>query len=291
MEVKQDRSDISSGTVRRSDPRTRADRDASDPGDPQRILGGEAQRHALRHTGPRSARLLARLVNDHLLPELRVESASPDDPVVVRSVPAPWRVLGRGNFAAVLSHPGFPELVVKVYAPGRPGFDAEREVYRRLGEHPAYSQCFHAEDGFLVLKRLHGVTLYDAVHQGMPIPEQVIRDIDEALGYARARGLHPHDVHGRNVMVHEGRGLVVDVSDFLKEEDCTKWEDLKKAYARVYRPLFMPLRLRVPYVVLDMVRLGYRTFRRLVPDRSPSCGTIPIDPDTGSARDRRPGSP
>lgn len=211
---------------------------------------------------------LTRLVYQELLPALRIESASPHDPVVVRHVPAPWQLLGRGNYAAVVGHPDHPERVVKVYAPGRPGFEAEREVYRRLGEHPAYSRCFYAEDGFLVLRRLHGVTLYDAVHRGLPIPPRVIDDIDRALGYARERGLHPHDVHGRNVMMDDGRGIVVDVSDFLKGEDCTKWEDLKKAYRRVYRPFFMRLRLPVPYFLLDLVRLVYRLFRRVFPDRS-----------------------
>jgi hypothetical protein len=211
---------------------------------------------------------LTTLIYRELLPALKIESLSPHDPVVVHQAPTRWHVLGRGNYAAVLYHPEYPEVVVKVYAPGRPGFEAEREVYHRLGEHPAYSQCMYAEDGFLVLKRLHGVTLYDAVHQGLPIPEQVIQDIDRALGYARQRDLHPHDVHGRNVMMQAGRGLVVDVSDFLKEEDCTKWKDLKKGYQRVYRPIFMPLRLPVPYFVLDLVRLGYRVFRRLSPDRS-----------------------
>lgn len=211
---------------------------------------------------------LAKVVYQGLLPALRIESVSPHDPIVVRHVPSPWRVLGRGNYAAVLSHPDHPDLVVKVYAPGRPGFEAEREVYRRLGDHPAYSECLYAENGFLVLRRLHGVTLYDSVHRGLPIPEQVIQDIDRALDYARSRGMHPHDVHGRNVMMQDGRGLVVDVSDFLKEEDCTKWEDLKTAYRRVYRPLLMPLRLRVPYFALDAVRLAYRLFRRVLPDRS-----------------------
>ncbi len=220
------------------------------------------------HGGGLSAGALVRLVREELLPALQIESVRPHDPVVARRIPPPWQLLGRGNFAAVLAHPSHPGLVVKVYAPGRPGFDAEREVYRRLGEHPSYSACYYAADGFLVLRRLHGVTLYDAVHRGLPIPDQVIQDIDRALGCARDRGLHPHDVHGRNVMMYEGRGLVVDVSDFLKEEDCTKWEDLKSAYRRVYRPLFMPLRLRVPYFVLDLVRLGYRLFRRAVPDRS-----------------------
>ena len=211
---------------------------------------------------------LRALVDRELRPALRIESVSPNDPVQVRHLPAPWQLLGAGNYAAVLVHPEHPELVVKVYAPGRPGFDAERAVYERLGEHPAYSQCLFAEDGVLVLRRLHGVTLYDAVHRGLPIPPQVIRDIDGALAYARSRGLHPHDVHGRNVMMHDGRGLVVDVSDFLEEEDCTKWQDLKAAYFRVYRPVFMRLRLRVPYAALDLVRLGYRLFRRMVPDRS-----------------------
>lgn len=126
----------------------------------------------------------------------------------------------------------------------------------------------YSRDCFLALKRLHGVTLYDAVHQGRPIPEQVIVDIDQALGYARSQDLHPHEVRGRSVMMQEGRGLVVDVSDFLKEDDCTKWEDLKKAYSRVYCPLLMPLRMRVPYAGLDIARLGYRVFRRIAPDRS-----------------------
>jgi len=58
----------------------------------------------------------------------------------------------------------------------------------------------------------------------------------------------PHDVHGRNVMMLSGRGLVVDVSDFLDEETCSKWNDLK-AYYWLYRPLFSPFRLRVPYFV------------------------------------------
>jgi hypothetical protein len=209
------------------------------------------------------------LVERELLPALVLASVDPTDPVVVRHAPAPWRVLGCGNYAAVLAHPDHPGLVVKVYAPGRPGLAAEVHVYRRLGDHPAFSRC-HASGtgkrlGYLVLRRLHGVTLYDAVHRGLPIPERVIRDVDAALDYARQRGLHPHDVHGRNVMMHDGRGLVVDVSDFLEEEDCSKWRDLRRAYYRVYRPLFMRLRLPVPHAVLTLVRRGYRLFRRVVP--------------------------
>jgi hypothetical protein len=228
-----------------------------------------ASQSAGRSARPRSsvAELTAR-VRRGLLPSLRLETPSPHDPVVVRHCPEPWQVVGSGNYAAVLCHPDHPALVVKVYAPGRPGFEAEVEVYRRLGKHTGYSECLYAADGFLVLKRLHGVTLYDCVHRGIPIPDQAIRDIDEALRYARSRGLHPHDVHGRNVMLQDGRGVVADVSDFLKTDDCAKWEDLTAAFDRVYRPLLRTLRLRVPYVLLDLLRACYRVFRRVVPRRT-----------------------
>jgi hypothetical protein len=52
----------------------------------------------------------------------------------------------------VLHHPQHPDLVVKVYGPGRPGLDQEAEVYRQIGFHPAFSQCFSVGDGYLVLR-------------------------------------------------------------------------------------------------------------------------------------------
>jgi len=211
---------------------------------------------------------LIKSIHQELLPELQIESLTPHNPVVVHQVPAPWRLLGTGNYAAVLYHPSYPDQVVKIYAPGRPGIVEELEVYCRLGPHPAFSKCLHAEETFLVLERLYGVTLYDCMHMGLPIPKQVIKDIDQALDYARGCGLHPHDVHGRNVMMCEGRGLVVDVSDFLHQGPCLAWDDLKKAYYWLYLPFFCPLRLRLPYFFLDVIRGAYRLYRRLVPRRS-----------------------
>ncbi|MCU0547931.1 MAG: serine/threonine protein kinase [Leptolyngbya sp. Prado105] len=208
-------------------------------------------------------RSLIQKIDQTLLPQLSIESCDPHDPIVIHRVPEPWQVLGTGNYAAVFTHPDFPDEVVKVYAPGRPGFEEEVEVYDRLGVHPAFSQCGYARDGVLVLKRLYGVTLYDCMHRGIRIPVQVIQDIDQALEYARDRGLHPHDVHGRNVTMWQGRGYVVDVSDFLHEEACSAWTDLKKAYYWVYRPILCPLRIRIPYFLLNAVRKTYRWIRSL----------------------------
>ncbi len=203
-------------------------------------------------------------VKDDLLPELDLSSESSHDPVVVKQYPHPWQLLGAGNYAAVFGHPDHPDLVVKVYAPGRPGLSAEVEVYDRLGNHPAFSQCLFAGHNFLVLKRLEGVTLWDALHHGIPIPPRIIKQIDRALDYARLQGLNPHDIHGKNVMMTTTqRGVVVDVSDFSHPDYCSAWDDLKRAYYWLYRPLIFPLKIRVPYWLLNWARAAYRKLRQL----------------------------
>lgn len=121
---------------------------------------------------------LVTIIHQELLPQLVVESVHPHNPAVVHHLPPPWELIGTGNYAAVVCHPDFPDVVVKIYAPGRPGFDEELEVYNRIGSHPAYSQCFYAYNGLLVLKRLFGVTLYDCLNRGLRIPVRVIKDID-----------------------------------------------------------------------------------------------------------------
>lgn len=208
---------------------------------------------------------LLKRIYDELLPDVHVESVAPHDPVVVSALPQPWEVLGLGNYAAVVAHPAHPEYVVKLYAAGREGWEEEVEVYRRLGRHRAYSECRYADGRrrLLVMRRLYGKTLYDCVLEGIRIPEQVIEDIDDALDYARRRGLFPHDVHGKNVMMTpEGRGVVVDVSDFLKRDLCLMWDDLKRAYRRIYKPFLYEHPVAVPDSLMNGVRKGYRLLRK-----------------------------
>ncbi|RMF28515.1 MAG: serine/threonine protein kinase [Cyanobacteria bacterium J083] len=200
----------------------------------------------------------------NLVDLVKIKSIEPHNPVRVGQIPQPWQLLGTGNYAAVFTHPDYPEIVIKIYATGRSGWTEEVEVYRRLGYHKAFSQCFYAEANWLILKRLHGVTLYDCLHLGLKIPKQVIKDIDLALDYAKSQGLTPHDVHGRNVMMWENKGLVVDVSDFLQASPCWAWQDLKKAYYLLYLPCFSWHRLSVPYWLLDAIRTSYRFYRRVL---------------------------
>ncbi len=198
-----------------------------------------------------------------LVATVNIQSINPYNPVRVDRIPQPWQLLGTGNYAAVFSHPSYSEIVVKIYAPGRSGWAEEVEVYRLLGHHRAFSECYHAEPNWLILKRLHGITLYDCMHLGLKITPQVIKDIDLALEYAQSKGLNPHDVHGRNLMMSEDRGLVVDISDFLNPLPCRAWEDLKQAYYLLYPPLFSWHQLSVPYWMLDLVRNSYRIYRQL----------------------------
>ncbi|CAM4514558.1 serine/threonine protein kinase [Paenibacillus typhae] len=205
---------------------------------------------------------LRELITDDLMLKAIIESIDPQEPVKVSNVPFPWSVLGCGNYAAVFCHPDYEDYAVKIYAPGRPGLEEEAEVYKLLGHHPAYARCYYIGSTFLILDRLHGVTFYDSMKQGILITEQAIRDIDYALDYARSRGLQPHDVHAKNVMIRDGRGLIVDVSDFLKQEDCSMWEDYKKAYYRLYRPIASRWIFPVPRTILEIVRKAYKWRKR-----------------------------
>jgi hypothetical protein len=211
---------------------------------------------------PQPPTQLKHLIHQTLLPHLKIHSLNPDNPVIPEHIPTPWQLLGCGNYAAVLYHPDHPDRIIKIYAPDRPGIQEEAEVYQRLGSHPAYSECYYVGENYLILRRLHGTTLYDSLHRGQRIPKSVIQEIDCALDYARSQGLRPHDVHGRNVMMAGQSGLVVDVSDFLKREDCGAWRDLRRAYYWIYRPLISPLRIPVPYGIIDLIRITYRKTRR-----------------------------
>jgi len=206
--------------------------------------------------------LFVQKIEQELLPHLTLNTRSPFDPVRVVSLPEPWEVIGCGNYAAVFGHPSFDDVVVKVYADNREGIKEEKKVYEQLGEHPTYSQLYAFGDHYLVLKKIKGITLYEAIHRGIYIPEHIIKDIDKGLEYAREKGLRPHDVHGKNVMMDEHRGYIVDVSDFYKIESCRKWKDLRKAYYKIYLPLFSRITFPVPYFMLNWIRKGYRLYRQ-----------------------------
>jgi hypothetical protein len=115
-------------------------------------------------------------------------------------------------------------------------------------------------DRHLVLKKLNGVTLFQALKEGIFIPRSVIEDVDKAIKYAKHRGLNPTDIHGKNIMMKDGKGYIVDVSDFLKPYTCPKWHHFKKMYIFLYTPLFRKFRFAIPFWLLEKVRKSYQYY-------------------------------
>ncbi|MCR8962278.1 serine/threonine protein kinase [Brevibacillus halotolerans] len=200
---------------------------------------------------------------ERFLEEVVLDSPSPYDPVQVLYAPHPWEIVGTGNYAGVFCHPDYPDVVVKLYAPGKPGIEEESEVYRRLGESKYYPICYEKGENYLVIKRMRGISLFDCVRYGIPIPENVIKEVDEALDEARAKGLYPQDVHGKNVLMYQGHAYIIDVSDYIHPGEDRKWKDIRRAYYRIYYPYLKERRIKIPLWVLDLVRKGYRFYRKL----------------------------
>ncbi|MFX3623428.1 MAG: serine/threonine protein kinase [Ectobacillus sp.] len=203
-----------------------------------------------------------KLVEETLLCAVVIRSEDPHNPIEVKYVPKSWECIGTGNYAAVFLYEEHDDWAVKIYARDTEGLIKEAQVYKRLGFHPAYSELIHQGDTYLILRRLKGVTLYEAFHKGIRISESVIQDINQALDYARKRGLNPFDVHGKNVMMKDGKGYVVDISDFYKEGEDRKWKDLVWAYYKIYKPFFYKHPIPIPYFILDIIRHSYRLYRR-----------------------------
>lgn len=203
------------------------------------------------------------LIETELLPQICLTIESPFDPIIVDNRSYSWKTVGSGNYAGVFSNDFNPEWVVKVYGRDPEELKKEIEVYKKLGNHPSFSTLYAHSENYLVLKKIEGITLFDALIKGVQIPKSVIDDIDEAIEYARSVGLNPFDVHGKNVVMSKGRGYIVDVSDFYKQGYCRKWDDLKKAYEKIYLPFIYKYHPPIPFFLVDGVRKGYRKYRKL----------------------------
>jgi hypothetical protein len=204
-----------------------------------------------------------KLIGNELLPNIQLSTEGPFDPIIVKNTSNTWKTIGSGNYAGVFLHRSNPNWVVKVYGRNPEDLKKEVEVYKKLGNHPSFSSLIDYGDNYLILKRIDGVNLFNAVVKGVRIPESVIHDVDEGIAYARSVGLNPFDVHGKNVVMSNGRGYIVDVSDFYKQGKCRKWDDLKKAYYKIYLPIIYKYNIAIPFFIVNSVRKGYRLFRKI----------------------------
>lgn len=196
--------------------------------------------------------------------ELITVTENPDnEPVSIEGVADGFRCIGVGTDAAVFQSMSNPGYAFKIYAEGKKDkLEAEVEVYSRLGSSPYFSECYGATDRLLVLKFEEGLTLFDCLLQGIRVPEQVIKDVENARAYVREKGLNPRDIHLKNILLQDGRAKLLDVSEYIKPGNDFRWEHLYKAY-REYYPLIdgKPM----PFWLLDTIRKWYHHWTKIAP--------------------------
>ncbi|MBX0314611.1 serine/threonine protein kinase [Planococcus glaciei] len=189
------------------------------------------------------------------LNNLTVTSHPDNEPVTIQGIARDMRCIGVGTDAAVFQSLTEPGYAFKLYADGKQDkLEAEAEVYKRLGESPFFSRCFGATDRLLVLKYEEGPTLFDCLLQGIPVPDQVIADVETAREFVRAQGMNPRDIHLKNILLQNGRAKLLDVSEYIKPGNDFRWEHLKKAYTEYYGLI---KGTPMPFWLLDTIRKWY----------------------------------
>lgn len=189
------------------------------------------------------------------LSKISISSNPNNELVTIHGSSDRLKCIGRGTDAAVFQSIYHPVYAFKVYADDQiEKIPIEKRVYEILGNSPYFSTCFGYKDHYLVLSFEKGITLYDCLLQGIPIPKQVIKDVDDAREYVRQKGLNPRDIHLKNVFLQNGRAKIIDVSEYVQPGDDLRWEHLKKAYDQYYHLIegkSIPLRL------IEMIRKKY----------------------------------
>lgn len=203
---------------------------------------------------------------DVLLGEIRIRALASNEPIVTEHVPAALRVLGNGTDAIVVQHPDDPERAYKVYAPETVGcLIDEYHAYQQLTGSPYFATCLGRGSFYLILSYEPGPTLYDCLVHGIEVPRQAMADVEAARIYARQVGLHPKDVHLKNVLLQGNRARILDVSKYVAPgDDDPVWETLAEGYRHLY-PLIRGR--RIPIWLIERVKRRYKTrIKRMRPD-------------------------
>lgn len=195
---------------------------------------------------------------NQLAEQVQVVSTASSQPVRVKSQPDSLRCVGLGTTAAVFQLKDRPEIALKVFIPSqKQACQEEGQIYRLLGSSPFFPAFFGGGSNYLAIGYQPGINVYDCLLRGIFIPEQVVVDVEVALAFARSKGLNPSDVHLKNIIIHKGRGYLVDVSAYRRSRTCHRWETLKHAYYDYYLDLYQP-GLTIPSWLLEAIRNWYK---------------------------------
>ncbi|RTR29112.1 serine/threonine protein kinase [Robertmurraya yapensis] len=192
---------------------------------------------------------------EEVIKDIQVLSTKDNNPVIVKGFSEVLKCVGIGTDAAVFQIEDDTRYVYKVFSEDKlETMEREKQVYEQLGESPFFPIYYGAGSNFLILSYEKGITLYDCLLKGVHIPKQVIWDVEAAREYAISKGLNPRDIHLKNILLHEGRGKLLDVSEYLKEGNDHRWTYLKKGYEDYYELIDGR---EVPLWLIETVRKWY----------------------------------
>ena len=189
------------------------------------------------------------------LNKIKVTSHGANELVTVKKNADGFECVGVGTDAAVFRSIDKPDLAFKVFSNDKiDKVELESGVYLKLSQSAYYPVYYGKRSNFLVISYEQGVTLYDCLLKGIHIPRQAIEDVDNARRYAFDKGLNPRDIHLKNILLHEGRAKIVDVSEYLKPGNDNRWEYLKEGYQEHYHLIDGKA---LPRWILETVRKWY----------------------------------
>jgi predicted Ser/Thr protein kinase len=192
---------------------------------------------------------------ESLIKQIEVIGHKGNEPVSISMNLVGLSCIGIGTDAAVFHYDKTPNYAFKVYSEqSLSKKDIEQSVYQRLKGAEYFPQFYGSGQNFIVLSYEKGVTLYDCLLRGLSIPRQVMNDVAEAREYVRSLDLNPRDIHLKNVILQDGKGKVIDVSEYVKEGSDNRWEHLAWAYDNIYP---MVDGVKVPSWTLETVKNWY----------------------------------
>lgn len=192
---------------------------------------------------------------DEALRKIEVKGNENNQPVTIIGFAEGLKCIGIGTDAAVFQYHMTPNYVFKVYShQALKKKEVEKYVYEHLKGSRFFPQLYGSGINYIVLSFEEGVTFYDCLLQGIPITEQAIQDVEEAREYVRSQGLNPRDIHLKNILLQNGRGKVLDVSEYVKKGNDRRWEHLVWAYKNFYSFISG---IQVPLWILKTIKHWY----------------------------------
>lgn len=147
---------------------------------------------------------------------------------------------------------------MKVYFPAFSHLaQEEAAIYKTLEGITYYPSVYESGLNYIVMDYIEGHTLFECLSCGNIITSTHIKKIDQALDLAATRGLNPSDIHLRNIFItFAGEIKIIDVARFKQPKNCRQWQNLKKAYEKMYCKRLFPK--KVPALCLNMIATLYK---------------------------------